>query len=107
MALSFALKLRHASRLMCSLRAPMPVTRIVLKTQRCFSVESAGSMPTLFRHVWFETPELKAMGDDGLFDHIARKIVRRSALGSDRSNLSPWPELIRQTAAGRISGERS
>jgi len=64
-------------------------------------------MPTLFHHVWFETPELKAMGADGLFDRIARKIVRRGAFGSDRSNLSPWPELIGQTAAGRISGERS
>jgi DDE superfamily endonuclease len=48
-----------------------------------------------------------AMSADRRFDCIAGKIVRRCALGSDHTNLTPGTKLIRQLAARRVSGERS
>ena len=42
------------------------------------------------------------MSADRRFDCIAGKIVRRRALGSDRTNLPPGTKLIRQLAARRV-----
>ena len=47
------------------------------------------------------------MSVDRLFDRIAGKIVRRSVLGSDRTNLSPGAKLIGQLAARRVSRKSS
>ena len=54
-----------------------------------------------------KAPEPKIMSVDGLFDRITGKIVRRSVLGSDATNLSPGTKLIGQLAPRHVSGERS
>jgi hypothetical protein len=66
--------------------------------------------PPLFMQVslpFLKAPELKADSVDRCFDRIAGKIVRRSGLGSDRTNLSPGTKLVGQLASRRISGERT
>jgi hypothetical protein len=70
--------------------------------------ETDGNPPALFRfhRLWFKAPELKAVSVDCRFDRMAGKIVRRSFLGSDRTNLSPRTELIGQLASRRVSCER-
>jgi hypothetical protein len=85
-----------------------PVTTIVPKTRAGLGRERR-SLRALssFRLLWFDTPELKAMSADGLFDRIAGKIVRRSVPGRDRSNLSPGTKLIWQIATGHVSDESS
>jgi hypothetical protein len=97
-------------RLMCGVCVGQRrLTRIVPKTRRCSrscQVEVCRALCS-FRHLWFDAPELKAMSADRRFDCIAGKIVRRCALGSDRTNLPPGTKLIRQFAARRVSGERS
>lgn len=53
-----------------------------------------------------KAPEPKIMSVDGLFDRITGKIVRRSVLGSDRTDLS-GAKLIGQLVARRVSGKSS
>ena len=60
-----------------------------------------------FRHLWSDPPELETIGINCLFDRFAGKIIGRSALGPNPSNLLPGAKLIRQFAARRVSDESS
>jgi hypothetical protein len=85
------------------------VTTFVPKRQCRFCSRQMEADRALFRfhRLWFKTPELKAMSVDRFFDRMAGKIVRRSVLGSDRTDLSPGAKLTGQLASGRISRERA
>jgi hypothetical protein len=82
---------------------------VVLRQEAHFQ----GTLPTLpalysgFTAFRLKAPELKAMSVDRLFDRVAGKIVRRSVLGPDSTNLSPGTKLVGQLAPRHISGERS
>src|SRR5262249_46076120 len=52
-----------------------------------------------------QAPELKSFGFDGLFDRIARRIMRRSFLWPDRPGGSPRTQLLGKPAAREIAGE--
>jgi hypothetical protein len=101
MEISFAFILRSA--VPPDVWANTDLTRIVPKMRRCSRSSQAEVCRALcsFRHLWFDAPDLKAMSADRRFDCIAGKIVRRCALGSDRTNLPPGTKLIRQLAARR------
>ncbi len=74
-----------------------------------FGLKQVESRRTLrrFHRFWLKAPELKAMSVNRRFDRISGKIVRRSSVRSDHTNLSPGPKLIGQFAARHIFGERS
>jgi hypothetical protein len=88
--------LRNACRLMLSLPIPMARGENCSKKEAPFAFESDGGRRSLcgFHCLSLKAPELKANSVDRRFDRIAGKIVRRSGLGSDRTNLSPGTKLI-------------
>src|SRR5262245_1955107 len=57
------------------------------------------------RRLRFPAPKLKSADLDGLLDLDPRQIVRRRPLGGDDADHAPWPEALRQLAAGDIVGE--
>jgi hypothetical protein len=57
--------------------------------------------------IGLDAPKLIPIAVDGLLDRDARKVVRRSRLGSNDPDRVPRPKLIGQLAARRIAGEGS